>query len=281
VTDTYKLIPGKDNYCVMGNPIRHSLSPAIHTSFARQTGEAIHYLAILVDAGNFVNALNKFREQGGKGLSITLPFKVDAFHVADELSARARTAGAVNTLWFDDDGSIQGDNTDGIGLITDIVTNHAVKISNRRILVLGAGGAVQGILGPLLEQQPECIVVANRTVNKAQTLVQKYNDPARIRASEFDELSDQSFDIVINGTSASLQESVPPIPDTIFKTNALSYDLMYSKTHTVFQAWSQDHGATLCLDGLGMLVEQAAEAFLIWRGIRPDTALVIKQLREG
>lgn len=264
----------------MGNPIRHSLSPAIHASFACQTSEPIHYQAILVAAGNFLNALNEFREQGGKGLSVTLPFKVDAFHAADELTGRACTAGAVNTLWFDADGSIQGDNTDGIGLITDIAMNHAVKISDRKILVLGAGGAVQGILGPLLEQQPERIVVANRTAVKAQALVKKYKDPARIQACEFDDLSDQSFDIVINGTSASLQENVPPLPGTIFNANATSYDLMYSKTNTVFQSWSLDHGATLCLDGLGMLVEQAAEAFLIWRGIRPDTAPVIKKLRE-
>ena len=280
MTDNFKLLPDKDNYCVMGNPVSHSLSPVIHTLFAEQTGEPVHYQAIQVDIGDFENTLDRFRLAGGKGLNITLPFKPDAYRCADELTDRARMAGAVNTVRFDADGRVCGDNTDGIGLVTDITVNHAVSINGRRILILGAGGAVQGILGPVLEQQPDSLVIANRTVSKAKALVELFPVTAGLQACGFDQLAGQSFDIVLNATSASLQSDVPPLPDSIFNKGALSYDLMYSSQPTVFQEWSEAHGAAISLDGLGMLVEQAAEAFYIWRGVRPETRPVIEALRQ-
>lgn len=264
---------------MMGHPVSHSLSPAIHMLFAEQTGEPVFYQAIAVEPGDFRNVLLQFRDAGGKGLSITLPFKPDAFAVSEQLTQRARQAGAVNTIWFDGEARVHGDNTDGIGLVTDIRDNQGIPIGGRRILILGAGGAVQGILGPLIAEAPACIVIANRTVSKARDLVNAFAGDGELSARGFDELAGESFDIVINGTSASLNAAVPPIPACVFADDALAYDLMYSTEATVFQSWSRDHGAGRSLDGLGMLVEQAAEAFYIWRGVRPQTQPVIAMLR--
>lgn len=266
---------------MMGHPVSHSLSPAIHTLFAEQTGEPVFYQAIAVEPGDFSNALLQFRDAGGKGLSITLPFKPDAFAASEQLTQRARRAGAVNTIWFDEQARVHGDNTDGIGLATDIRDNHGIPIGGSRILILGAGGAVQGIIGPLLAEAPACIVIANRTISKARDLVKAFAGDGELSARGFDELADASFDIVINGTSASLNATVPPIPASVFADDALAYDLMYSTGATVFQSWSRDHGVKRSLDGLGMLVEQAAEAFCIWRGVRPETQPVINMLRGG
>ncbi len=265
----------------MGNPVAHSLSPKIHSLFAAQTGESIHYQSILVGLDDFSPALLRFRDRGGKGLNITVPFKLEACATCDHLSDRASRAAAVNTIWFDAQGKVHGDNTDGVGLVTDITENQGIPIRGRQVLVLGAGGAVQGILGPILEQAPGRLVIANRTVARARALREKFTGAEQLSACGFVELRGESFDIVINGTAASLDAEVPDIPEDIFSPGALSYDLMYSSSATAFQAWSREHGAAACLDGLGMLVEQAAEAFYLWRDVMPQTAAVIKELRGG
>lgn len=264
-----------DHYAVFGNPITHSLSPKIHSLFAAQSQQSIDYQAILVEEGKFDEAAYHFFQQGGKGFNITVPFKEDAFHYADELTARAKLAGAVNTLSYDGQKCI-GDNTDGIGLVNDLTINHDVKLTDKKILILGAGGAVKGVLGPLLEQQPKSITICNRTVSKAESLAKLFNDDKdRVDAQGYEDLGNQSFDIVINGTSSSLNNELLPIPDSIFNENSISYDMMYSKEATVFQKWSLEFGAEKALDGLGMLIEQAAEAFYLWRGVRPETKPVI------
>ena len=266
-----------DRYAVFGNPIAHSKSPQIHAAFAAQTQQDMCYERQLVEIGDFDNAARGFFEHGGKGLNITVPFKLDAYAFASRLTERAQQAGAVNTLALRQDGSILGDNTDGIGLVTDIVENLGWKMSARRVLVLGAGGAVRGVLGPLQNQHPAALVVANRTEAKAQELAALFG--GSVKGCGFDALAGQSFDIVINGTSASLAGDLPPLPDTLLAPGACCYDMMYGARPTVFMQWAQQHGAASIADGLGMLVQQAAEAFFLWRGVRPQTAPVIAQLR--
>ena len=263
----------------MGNPIKHSLSPRIHAAFAEQTKHAISYGAILVEINGFDNALQKFRRASGKGLNITVPFKQAAWVASGQLTERAEQAQAVNTLSFQD-GKIYGDNTDGVGLIRDLVSNHHVVIAQRNILILGAGGAVSGVLGALLNEQPASVMVANRTVSRARQLVERFAKQGNILYSSYEALADQQFDIIINGTSASLRGTIPPLPENILATTAICYDMMYANTDTPFVAWSRERAAKQSLDGLGMLVEQAAESFFIWRGIRPDTAPVIGMLRN-
>lgn len=262
----------------MGNPIGHSLSPTIHSLFAEQTGQSLHYQPILVDVDGFSHALGTFRKLGGKGLSVTIPFKLDAFECSEVLSDRARQAEAVNTIWFDENDKIQGDNTDGVGLVNDIVKNHQFNLNGCRLLILGAGGAVQGILAPLIEQGPSQITIANRTISKAVRLCDIFSAFSSMTACGYDDLGQEAYDVVINGTSTSLAQQLPPVSGTIFHKDTLSYDLMYSKSGTVFQQWSREQGAAICLDGLGMLVEQAAAAFEIWRSVRPETDTVIKVL---
>jgi len=264
----------------MGNPVSHSKSPQIHTAFARQTGQNIHYQAILVAEGKFANALAAFQEQGGKGLNITVPFKHDAWEVADHLSINAERAHAVNTLWFDNDGKRHGDTTDGIGLIRDLVNNHGISLAGEEVLVLGAGGAVRGILDPMFDKNPARVVIVNRTLRRAEELVKVFSDRGTVTACSYDDLSGQQYRIVINGTAASLQGEVPPLPGDILGKDAFCYDLMYANTDTVFIKWARSHGAARAYDGLGMLVEQAAESFFIWRGIRPETKPVINMLRQ-
>ncbi len=268
-------------YAVMGNPVRHSKSPAIHRAFARQRAIALEYSAIHVKLGGFESALRAFRENGGRGLNITVPFKLEAYQLADRHSARAEQAGAVNTLRFEDDGSAYGDNTDGVGLLRDITANLNHPLVDQRVLILGAGGAVRGILDALLEQQPKELVVANRTVAKAKELEKLFRPQGDIRGCGFEDLRGKRFDVVINATAASLQGDVPAVPKDVLETNALAYDLMYGDKPTPFMIWAKGHGTTRTCDGLGMLVEQAAESFFVWHGVRPDTQPVIEALREA
>lgn len=270
-----------DRYAVMGNPIAHSKSPAIHAMFAQQTGQDIRYTAILVEPGKFPEALDEFQQGGGKGLNITVPFKQEAWQQAHERSARAERAGAVNTLVLRADGTRYGDNTDGFGMVRDLRQNHGATIAGRRVLVLGAGGAVRGVLGPLLAEQPARLVIANRTPDKAVELAQLFADAGPVAGCGFDALVGQPFDLIINGTAASLQGEVPPLPPAVLAAGGWCYDMMYGAEPTPFLRWALAHGAAKALDGLGMLVEQAAESFYLWRGVRPATAPVIEALQRS
>lgn len=272
-----------DRYAVFGNPIAHSKSPLIHAEFAKQTGEDISYDRQLVEEGRFAEAARDFFAAGGCGLNITVPFKLDAFAFADQLSERAQQAGAVNTLKKMPDGKILGDNTDGAGLLRDITQNLGWKISGKRVLVVGAGGAVRGVIAPLLAEHPQRIVIANRTLAKAEELVQLFSagknaaESKTLRASSL-QIHARPFDIVINGTSASLGGAMPDLDPAILNPGACCYDMMYGKELTPFLQWAQKHDAQVA-DGLGMLVEQAAESFYLWRGVRPETKPVMALLR--
>ncbi|RBW52063.1 shikimate dehydrogenase [Marinobacter sp. F3R11] len=269
-------------YAVMGNPISHSKSPRIHSLFAGQTGEPVEYTAIQVPLDGFAAAVRRFFEAGGKGLNVTVPFKEQAWALAECRAARAEKAGAANTLYQNEAGQLVADNTDGQGLVRDLVDNHGVRLKDARVLVLGAGGAVRGVLGPLLEQQPVSLTLANRTVAKAGTLVKLFADEAgttTLRACGFKE-PDQPFDVIINGTSASLQGDLPPLGADVIAADTVVYDMMYSLQTTTFNQWALDNGAIRVFDGLGMLVEQAAESFRLWRGVLPETAPVIEALRN-
>ena len=269
-----------DAYCVFGNPIAHSKSPAIHAAFAQQTGEAIVYERRLAPLDGFALAARGFAAEGGRGANVTVPFKLDACALATELTPRARAAGAVNTLRFDGD-VILGDNTDGAGLVADIVRNAGVAVAGKRVLLLGAGGAARGVVLPLLQEQPAEIFIANRTVATAARLVEQFQDavPAgcALRAGGFEQ-PDGVFDIVINATSASLAGDLPPVPPAVFAANTLALDMMYGAAPTVFMDFAAENGAQV-RDGLGMLVEQAAEAFYVWRGVRPATQDLLALLR--
>ena len=272
-----------DRYLVLGNPVAHSLSPRIHAEFARSTGEDIAYTRLLVPLGGFAQAVATLRADGLRGANVTLPFKEDAFRCATRLSARATAAGAVNTLRFDADG-IYGDNTDGCGLVTDLRSNLGVPIAGRRVLLVGAGGAARGVLQPLLAELPAGLVIANRTLARAESLA-ALGGPS-VRSSTLEGLAGVCFDIVINSTSAGIAGEVAPLPEGLFAAGALAYDMMYGKgkgagaDRTAFLAWARTHGASAGADGLGMLVEQAAEAFHVWRGVRPATAPVLALLRN-
>ena len=268
-----------DQYAVMGDPITHSKSPAIHTQFAQSCGQTLNYSAIQVAANHLQDAINDFRTKQGKGLNITVPLKQEAFELADTLSPRAQRAGAVNTLLLNADGSIQGDNTDGLGLVNDIVHNLNTPIQDQRILILGAGGAVRGVLEPIIEQQPKSLTIANRTLSKAMELKKDFADLLSIDACTFDEANAQ-YDIIINGTSASLHGDLPPLNDGIFSDQSLAYDMMYAANDTPFTEWAKQQRATQVADGLGMLVEQAAQSFYLWRQQKPNSQEVLKWLRE-
>ena len=265
-------------YAVVGNPIDHSLSPDIHTRFAQQTGEPVRYDRIEAPLEGFDETVRAFFGDGGGGLNVTVPFKQQAWSLAEVHTDRASGAEAVNTLWQDGQGRLHGDNTDGAGLVRDLVINHAVPVAGRRVLVLGAGGAVRGILTPLLAAGPRQVIIANRTLEKATTLCTHFAYQGHLEASTFEAL-EGPFDVIINGTSASLQGELPPLPDSLVSPDTVCYDMMYGRETTAFNAWAQARGASMTLDGLGMLVEQAAESFLQWRGVRPDTAPVIAGLR--
>ncbi|HBY86076.1 MAG TPA: shikimate dehydrogenase, partial [Colwellia sp.] len=244
-----------DQYRVFGNPIQHSRSPDIHHIFAEKSQQNIDYQKQLVDIDDFSNAVTDFILQGGKGANVTVPFKEQALTIADELTERASLAGAVNTLSFKE-GKIFGDNTDGEGLVQDLITNN-VTLKQSRVLLLGAGGAARGVLLPLLAQNPHSIVIANRTVSKAETLCQHFSD-IRLSASGYQDLEQQSFDVIINATSASLAGNLPPIPTALISQNVVCYDMVYGKDETPFLKWAKEHGAITAIDGLGMLVGQAA-----------------------
>lgn len=264
-----------DNYAVIGYPIHHSKSPRIHALFAEQTAQNLSYLAQEVRPENFTDAVTAFFTKGGKGLNCTLPLKELAWAFAEHKTPRAHAAKAVNTLILQEDGRILGDNTDGIGLVTDLTCNHGVNLHDKRLLILGAGGATRGILLPLLEAHPRCILIANRTVEKAQQLASEFE---QIEACGFDALENQQFDVIINATSASLQGELPPLPEHLLAHNGICYDLAYSNQPTAFVRWGLEQNASKSVDGLGMLVEQAAEAFFLWRGVRPHTQEVIELL---
>jgi shikimate dehydrogenase len=270
-----------DRYAVMGNPIAHSKSPRIHALFARQTGEDIDYGAILVEPGGFPAAVAAFTAAGGKGLNITVPFKQEAWALARTRSARAERAGAVNTLVLESSGAHFGDNTDGIGLVRDLIRNHGCTLAGRRLLLVGAGGAAQGVIEPLLAEQPALLVIANRTADKAVALARRYREFGRIAGCGLADPAGQRFDVIINATAASLSGAVPELPDGVVTPDTWCYDMMYADTATAFVRWGRERGAAQSLDGLGMLVEQAAESFQLWRGVRPDTTAVIAALRGG
>jgi shikimate dehydrogenase len=266
-----------DRYAVMGNPIAHSKSPAIHTAFARQTGQSLEYTAIRVEPGGFPEAVQTFRAQGGRGLNVTVPFKEDAYLLAETRSERAERARAVNTLVLPETGPLHGDNTDGVGLVRDLTANHSVALAGQAILLLGAGGAARGVLGPLLAAGPERVFVANRTASRAVELAGALADLGEVQGGGFDEV-EGAFDLIINATAASLAGELPPLADAT-ADGAVCYDLMYAAEPTPFMRWAAERGAARTLDGLGMLVEQAAESFHVWRGVRPDTLPVIEALR--
>ena len=268
-----------DLYAVMGNPIHHSKSPQIHEQFAEQSKQDLVYSAMLVPKDGFENAANEFFKGKGRGLNITVPFKEEAYKLADSLTERAQTAQAVNTLMLQEDGTILGDNTDGAGLVGDLVLNNQVVLQGKRILVIGAGGAVRGILQPFLMQQPASITIVNRTFTKAQSLASSFKKFGVINAAEFSELT-QPFDVIINGTSASLNGELPPLSSAVIGSQTIVYDMMYASKPTHFLEWAKSHGAKKVLDGLGMLVGQAAVSFELWRNIRPNSQAVLESMRK-
>ena len=270
-----------DRYAVIGNPIAHSKSPRIHAEFARQTGQAMHYEAILGPESGFSDTVRAFAASGGRGMNVTVPFKLEAFDLADQLSERAQAAGAVNTLSFRADG-IHGDNTDGIGLIRDLEDNLACPLAGKRVLLLGAGGAARGVMLPLLEARPTVLTIANRTPERATELAEHFHplcQDTELRASTFEALGETDVDLIINATSASLSSAVPPLPASAYAGCELAYDMMYGAEPTAFMRHALAHGAHRVADGLGMLVEQAAESFRLWRGVSPATGTVLAQLR--
>ncbi len=279
MTDIFDFGPRRKLFAVMGNPIAHSKSPQVHSLFAQQFDIELEYRAIHVDLGGFEQAVSGFKASGGQGLNVTVPFKVNAFKVSDNLSERAALAGAVNTLVLGKE--ISGDNTDGPGLVSDIESNLQVPIAKAIVLVIGAGGATQGVLGPILARQPKRVVVANRTKDKAVSLARRFSSNGSIEGCGLDEVERSTFNIVINASAASLSGELPAISESVFDQARLAYDMAYGAKPTPFQTWAQSCGVRQAVDGLGMLVEQAAESFKIWHGVRPETAQVIDVLRKS
>ncbi len=271
-----------DQYAVIGNPVAHSKSPRIHTLFARQTQQDMHYSTLLAPLDQFQTAVRDFFvQEQGKGLNVTVPFKQEAWQLCNEHSDYALHSGAVNTLLYRDDGSIWGANTDGLGLVRDLQQNHAIALHDKKILVLGAGGAVRGVLQPILEQYPQQVFIANRTTARAHELVTLFGQFDVLDGGGYGDIPKTGFDIIINGTSASLQGDLPPVPAHCVVDAECCYDMMYSSesASTAFVQWALSHHVPRALDGLGMLVEQAAESFFIWRGVRPETHTVLSVLR--
>ncbi len=269
-----------DLYAVFGNPIAHSKSPAIHAAFARASAQDLIYEARLAAVDGFKQAISEFQLAGGKGANVTVPFKEEAYRRCSRLSERAARAGAVNTLAFNGP-EIFGDNTDGAGLVCDITHNLACPLAGRRILLLGAGGAARGVIAPLLAARPASLFIANRGADKARALATAFSDIAPVNAGNFAETAGKNFDIVINATSASLSGESLTLPPGLFAPGSLAYDMMYGKGETPFMALARQQGAARCADGLGMLVEQAAEAFFVWRGVHPATSTLLADLRTA
>lgn len=266
-----------EKYAVIGNPIGHTKSPLIQGMFAESIGKKIEYTAILGELGQFASTIDAFRASGGRGLNITAPFKLDAFAYATDLSQRARMAGAVNAMKFDGD-RVYAENFDGVGLVRDVVTNLHCPLAGKRVLVLGAGGAVRGALLPFLEQKPARLVIANRSVDKAKELAAAVEAECPLSGVGYGDLAGQQFDVVFNATSASLRGELPPVQTTVFADGCLAYELAYGKGLTPFLRLAQNAGVQHIADGVGMLAEQAAEAFAWWHGVRPDTGAVIRHL---
>ena len=269
------------HYAVVGQPVKHSKSPLIHSLFAKQCGIDLVYEAMEVTEDNFDTFIESFFAETGAGLNITVPYKEKAFALASSCSPRANLAKAVNTLFLDDENLICGENTDGPGLITDIKSNHGFALENSRILILGAGGAVRGVLAALISEQLTSITIANRTLSRAETLRTEFEPFTEINVETYESIGSSQFDLIINGTSLGLTGDVPPIEADLMSDNCCCYDMMYGDSDTAFVRWAKQHGATLALDGLGMLVEQAAESFSLWHGIRPETASIISDLRNS
>jgi shikimate dehydrogenase len=280
MTDIFDFEKKVEHYAVMGNPIKHSKSPMIHTEFAKQTDQQIIYDAIHVDLGGFTQAVRNFQANNGKGLNITVPFKIEAYNLVDELSQRAQRAGAVNTIILEKDGKLKGDNTDGYGLVTDLITRLNWQIKGKKIVILGAGGASRGVLEPILEQQATEIFIANRTASKAKDLAEEFSSLGKIQGGSYNALESFKADIIINATSASLSGEVPPIPESMLDSNTKCYDMMYGAKPTAFMDWAIQKGVDEVSDGLGMLVGQAAESFYLWRSVKPEVSSVIKLIRQ-
>lgn len=271
-----------EHYAVVGNPIGHSLSPRIHQQFAGQTGQLIQYDAIELPVDDFSSAIHELRDKGLRGSNVTVPFKQQAWQLCDDRSKQAELAGAVNTLTFYPDGSIHGSNTDGIGLCRDLRTNLGIAVSNKKLLILGAGGAVRGVLQPLLALNPDSITIANRTLSRAVELAEAFQSMGNLQPCSFESTAGQHYDLIINATAAGLSNELPPLPEGLLNSEVCCYDMMYNVSEdTAFVRWSREQGVTQAFDGLGMLVEQAAESFRIWRGVEPQTAAVISALRES
>ena len=269
-----------DLYAVIGNPIAQSKSPRIHAEFARQFGEDLHYTAILAPRDGFAAAVAEFRAAGGRGLNVTVPFKLEAFALATERTERADQAGAVNLLKFDGATAL-GDNTDGAGLVSDIQERLRFAIAGQRVLLMGAGGAARGVVLPLLRARPAALAIANRTVAKACALERRFASFGPVTGGDYARLGGQQFDLIINATSASLAGELPPLPGGVFAPGSLAYDMVYGSAPTRFLGYARDQGAARLADGLGMLLAQAAESYWLWRGVRPDTGPVLERLRQG
>ncbi len=265
-------------YAVIGHPISHSKSPVIHSIFAEETGENIEYKAIDVAPDQLSSMIAQFAEDGGCGLNVTVPHKQEVLTIMDTLTKRAKLAGAVNTITRKENGELEGDNTDGVGLITDLRDNLSVEIIDASVLILGAGGATRGIIPPIMDQNPAELVIANRTVEKANSLANGFVDLGNISGCGFDALKNRQFNLVINATSAGLEGELPPFPTSILGNDTVCYDLSYSMRDTPFIAWAKRNGCERAYQGWGMLVEQAAESFYIWHGVRPQTDEVRKRL---
>lgn len=271
----------KAQYAVFGNPIKHSKSPVIHTLFAQQYAQQIEYRATRVELDDFVLMTKRFFDGGGAGLNITVPFKHEAFNLAHRNSERSLLAGAANVLTRADDGLIDGDNTDGIGLIRDLICNLGWAVQGLRVLLIGAGGAARGVLEPLLQERPRELLVVNRTAARAAELVAEFADIGSLEGGAFDVIGSRQFDLIINATSAGLSGAVPELPSSMLTRRSRCYDMVYGAAAAPFMRWAADHDALAVSDGLGMLVEQAAESFYLWRQLRPDTRSVIDHLRES
>jgi len=268
-----------DRYAVVGNPVAHSKSPLIHDAFARATGQAMTYERIFAPLGSFADVARRFADEGGRGLNVTVPFKLDALAIAAHASERAEAAGACNTL-ARRDGEWHADNTDGAGIVHDLTVNLGVALSGANVLVLGAGGAARGILLPLFAQGPRAVVISNRSMSKAHALAEHFGTRGPLVAMPPDALAGRPFDVVINATSAGLSaDAAWPWPDGLFAPGGFAYDMVYGDAPTAFLRWAGAQGVARSADGLGMLVEQAAESFFVWRGVRPPTAGVIELLR--
>ena len=270
-----------DHYAVIGNPIAHSLSPQIHAAFAVQTHQAMEYTRILGKIDDFASDVRQFIAAGGRGMNVTVPFKEQAWRLLEDVSPRAATAQAVNTLIVHDGGLLHGDNTDGVGLVRDLAHNHGFVFAGRRVLLLGAGGAARGVLKPLLDTGIAHLAIANRTPEKAVQLATIGANFGSVSGGGFDQLTGQRFDLILNATASGLSDSVPPLHADCLNDGGWVYDLFYGQQPSAFCRWGHTQGAARVLDGLGMLVEQAAESFQLWRGLRPETAPVIAALRAG